>query len=53
MDTSIGKAPGFLDQPSYLARVTRRDGPAIEKAMAGATLLDPGARLDGVVIEAA
>lgn len=32
MDTSIGAALGFLDQP---------------------TLLDPGARLDGAVIEAA
>ena len=42
-----------LQQPSYFARVTRRDGPAIEEAMAGATLLSDGARLDGAVIEAA
>lgn len=42
-----------LHQPTYLARVTRRDGPAIEQAMAGATLLSDGARLDGAVIEAA
>jgi hypothetical protein len=37
----------------YFARVTRRDGPAIEAALAGATLLDDGARLDGTVVEAA
>lgn len=45
-------APAPLDRPGYLARITRRDGPAIEQAMAGATLLDDGARLDGAVIEA-
>jgi hypothetical protein len=42
-----------LDHASYFARVTRRDGPAIEEAMAGATLFTDGARLDGAVIEAA
>lgn len=41
-----------LDRPGYFARITRRDGPAIEQAMAGATLLNDGARLDGAVIEA-
>jgi hypothetical protein len=45
--------PVLLHQPTYLARVTRRDGPAIEEAMAGATLLSNGARLDGAFIEAA
>lgn len=52
MDT-VRAAPVPLGQPGYLARITRRDGPAIEQAMAGATLLDDGARLDGAVIEAA
>jgi len=42
-----------LHQPTYLARVTRRDGPAIEEAMAGATLISDGARLDGAIVEAA
>lgn len=41
-----------LDQFGYLPRVTTRDGREIEQAMAGATLLDAGARLDGAVIEA-
>jgi hypothetical protein len=45
--------PTPFDRPAYLARITRRDGPAIEEAMAGATLLGDGARLDGAVIEAA
>lgn len=38
--------------PAYLPRVTRHDGRAIEQALAGATLFDPGVRLDGAVIEA-
>lgn len=41
-----------LDDPAYFVRVTTRDHRAIEEAMAGATLLDTGARLDGAVIEA-
>lgn len=46
-------ASSTLGRPGFFARVTRRDGPAIEDALAGATLLDEGARLDGAVIEAA
>lgn len=42
-----------LSQASYFARVTRRDGPAVEEAMAGATLFTDGARLDGAIVEAA
>jgi hypothetical protein len=45
--------PDPLQQPGYLARITTRDGPAIEEAIAGPTLLSAGARLDGAVIEAA
>lgn len=42
----------WLEKFSYFARVTTRDGRAIEDALAGATLFDSGARLDGAVIEA-
>jgi hypothetical protein len=49
---AMSPAPAPLGAPAYLARITRRDGPAIEEAMAGATLIDDGARLDGAVIEA-
>ncbi len=38
--------------PAYLPRVGRHDGRAIEEALAGATLFDPGVRLDAAVIEA-
>ncbi len=41
-----------LDGLAYFARVTSRDGRAIEESLAGATLLDDGARLDGTIIEA-
>jgi len=50
MDIMSGQ--GFLDGLAYLARITTRDGRAVEEAMAGATLLDNGARLDGAVVEA-
>jgi hypothetical protein len=50
MDVTSGQAP--LDRPAYLARITTRDGRAVEEAMAGATLMDTGARLDGAVVEA-
>jgi hypothetical protein len=43
----------WLQQMSYLPRVSIRDGRAIEEALAGATLFDTGARIDGAVIEAA
>ena len=42
----------LIRKPAYFARVTTRDHRAIEEAMAGATLLDAGATLDGAVIEA-
>jgi hypothetical protein len=41
-----------LQRPGYFCRVTVRDHRAIDEAMAGATLLDDGARIDGAVIEA-
>lgn len=45
-------ANAMLEGSGYLPRVTTRDGRAIEEALAPANLLDSGARLDGVVIEA-
>lgn len=52
MDGAL-RPPSPLNELGYLARVTRRDGRAIEEAIAGGvTLLDRGAQLDGAVIEA-
>jgi hypothetical protein len=45
-------ASALLSGSGYLPRATTRDGRAIEEALAPATLLDKGAQLDGVVIEA-
>src|SRR4051812_36651027 len=42
----------MLGQPEYLPRVGTHDGRAIEQAMMGPTLLDPGASLHGAVVEA-
>ena len=39
-------------RPTYLPRITRRDGRAIEEALAGPTLFDPGVKLDAAVVEA-
>jgi hypothetical protein len=35
-----------------MPRVTRRDGRAIEEALAGPTLFDSGVKLDAAVVEA-
>jgi hypothetical protein len=42
----------FISQPTYLPRITVRDGRAIEEALAGPTLFDRGVPLEGAVIEA-
>lgn len=42
----------LLSDLGYLPGITIRDGRAIEEALAPATLLDDGARLDGAIIEA-
>jgi len=51
MDSQL-PPPRSRDAFAYFARVTTRDGRAIEEAMAAATLLDAGARLDGAIVEA-
>jgi hypothetical protein len=53
--SSDGNARAASDpflQPTYMPRVTRRDGRAIEEALAGPTRFDPGVRLDAAVVEA-
>jgi hypothetical protein len=52
MDDALKTVPPFLRDASYLPRVTRHDGRALEEALAGSTLFDRGARLRGGVIEA-
>ena len=51
MDNTLPSS--WLQKMSYLPRVSVRDGRAIEEALAGATLFDEGAKIDGAVIEAA
>jgi hypothetical protein len=51
MIETIGQASDPFSQPTYLPRITRRDGRAIEEALAGPTLFDPGVRLDAAVVE--
>jgi hypothetical protein len=42
----------LLSEFSYLPRVTQADGLAIEDALGGATLLDHGVELTGVILDA-
>jgi hypothetical protein len=42
----------FLEEFAYLPRVTVRDGRAIEQALAGPDLLQPGVQLTGAIVEA-
>jgi hypothetical protein len=42
----------FFEEFAYLPRVTVRDGRAIEQALAGPDLLQPGVQLSGAVVEA-
>jgi hypothetical protein len=42
----------FLEELAYLPRVTVRDGRAIEQALAGPDLLQPGVQLTGAIVEA-
>jgi len=48
----LAQEPDLFTQPTYLPRVTRRDGRAIEEALAGPTLFNKGVSLAGAVIEA-
>lgn len=51
MTETLETTPDFLGEPSFLPRVTRHDGRAIEEALA-ATLFQDGVRLRGAVVEA-
>lgn len=52
MSSTLPQRPDFLDGPTFLPRVTRHDGRAIEEALAGPSLFDRGVRLEGAVVEA-
>jgi hypothetical protein len=51
MTESLDPAPDFLSEPTFLPRVTRNDGRAIEETLA-ATLFDQGVHLRAAVLEA-
>ena len=51
MTETLDITPDFLTEPTFLPRVTRHDGRAIEEALS-ATLFDSGVRLRGAVVEA-
>lgn len=42
----------LVDATGFLPRITVRDGRAIEEALAGQTLFQPGVELGGAVVEA-
>lgn len=52
MSEMLSLAPDPVARPTYLPRVTNRDHRAVEDALAGATLFDPGVEIDAVVVEA-
>jgi hypothetical protein len=52
MTSTLPSRPAFLDLPTFLPRVTKHDGRAIEQALAGPTLFDRGVKLDGAIVEA-
>src|SRR3954466_39888 len=52
MSDTVQNRPGFLDESTFLSRITQHDGRAIEDALAGPTLFDRGVRLRGGVVEA-
>jgi hypothetical protein len=49
---TLERASDPFPQPTYLPRITRRDGRAVEEALAGPTLFSAGVRLDAAVVEA-
>lgn len=49
---SLKTVPAFLREPSYLPRVTRHGGRALEEALAPSTLFDQGVQLRGAIAEA-
>lgn len=52
MAETLSRASDLFSRPTFMPRVTRRDGRAIEEALAGPTLFDPGVKLDAAVVEA-
>lgn len=52
MADTLSRASDLFCRPTYMPRVTRRDGRAIEEALAGPTLFDSGVKLDAAVVEA-
>jgi hypothetical protein len=52
MAETLSRASDLFSRPTFLPRATRRDGRAIEEALAGPTLFDPGVKLDAAVVEA-
>jgi hypothetical protein len=52
MSDKLTNRPKFLNESAFLARITQHDGRAIEDALAGPTLFDPGVSLSGGVVEA-
>jgi hypothetical protein len=52
MNDTLRDAADLFPHGTYLPRVTRRDGRAIEEALAAPTLFDAGLKLGGAVLEA-
>jgi hypothetical protein len=52
MAATLHHGPDLPTELSFLPRVTRHDGRAIEEALAGPTLFDPGVKIDGALVEA-
>jgi hypothetical protein len=49
---SLKTVPDFLRAPSFLPRISRHAGRAVEEALAPSTLFDQGVQLRGAIIEA-
>lgn len=52
MSDKLTNSPQFLDESTFLVRISQHDGRVIEEALAGPTLFDRGVRLSGGVVEA-
>ena len=51
-EQTITTGSEVLADPTYLPRIGNYDSRAIEQALAGATLFEPGVRLQAAVVEA-
>ena len=52
MSETIPVDPEVIDRPAYFPRLGRYDGRAIEEALAGASLFEPGIQIEGAIVEA-